>query len=612
MLTTKKRPIRRNQNKQIYPQPNQFVLGALEKRFEIGKSFEKAGSFGDAENVYRELVGSFDRLRLNSATPNAALGFALLSQGKHEEAEKVLKRSLAQDAALLEAHINLGAIYRLREKWKETEAACKRALAIDPKDIRARLNLAFAEAGLQKYGAAVQSFLLILSLDPNHIDARKGIAQNYVALGETEVSIPMFRKVLEMEPDSLETRTQMLFAMQYDPVAPLQSVFEEHLEFGKIARENAGPPCTHFENSKVTERVLRIGYYSGDFKYHVVMRFAENVLSSHDPSRVEVHCISTSDKSDSVTERIKAKFPNWHSIAGKEDAEAAEFVRQQKIDVLVDLGGHTSMPRLALLARRLAPVQATWCGYSGTTGLDTMDYILVDKIIAPPEEQHYFTETPFRLPHSYLSFVPANPPEVSPLPYSRNGYVTFGCMNNPSKVNRYVVGWWAQILKAVPDSKLVMRYHLLGDPLVKERLARLFRAADIPLDRVHMEEGGKNFLQGYADADIALDTFPYNGTTTTCEALWMGVPVITLYGDRFVARVGASLLANTGLSNLIATSPEDYVQRAVELARQPENLADIRGRLRAHLGSTPVYDPKSFAKGLEDAYFEMFKNWANK
>ncbi|HEY1215669.1 MAG TPA: hypothetical protein VGE93_18710, partial [Bryobacteraceae bacterium] len=218
---------------------------------------------------------------------------------------------------------------------------------------------------------------------------------------------------------------------------------------------------------------------------------------------------------------------------------------------------------------------------------------------------------PLRLPTAYLSFQPFDSHEVSSLPFDKNGYITFGCMNNPSKINKYVVSWWAEILKGVPGSKLLMRYVLFGDPLVRERVAKMFRECGIHPERFEMLPGGKDFVAAYNEVDIALDTFPYNGTTTTCESLWMGVPVVTIRGDRFVARVGASLLTHTGLGNFVAESPEQYIALAVSLANSTAPLANLRRNLRTHLSSTPVYNAQLFTESLEKAYIQAFERWCD-
>jgi predicted O-linked N-acetylglucosamine transferase (SPINDLY family) len=341
------------------------------------------------------------------------------------------------------------------------------------------------------------------------------------------------------------------------------------------------------------------------------MRFVEEVLAHHDRNRFELVLIATNANKDKDTERIRQHADRWLDISEMMDNEASGLVSGENLDILIDLAGHSGTPRLLLLGRRLAPVQMTWCGYSGTTGIDTIDYVIVDNVIAPPGEKAYFSEEPLRLPTAYLSFQPFNSHEVSPLPFERNGYITFGCMNNPSKINKYVVSWWAEILKAVPSSKLLMRYVLFGDPLVRERIAKMFRECGIESERYEMLPGGKDFVAAYNDVDIALDTFPYNGTTTTCESLWMGVPVVTIRGDRFVARVGASLLTHTGLGNFVAESPEQYIALAVSLANSTVPLANLRRNLRTHLSTTPVYNAQLFTESLEKAYMQAFERWCN-
>lgn len=588
------------------------TLQMLESRFQEGKALEREKKFAEAEKIYREILARAEQLRLTTANSCVALGYVLLMQGKLEPAETYLLRAKRLDPNLLEVHINLGAVYRMQEKWKDSETCCRRALDIEPKDTRARLNLGFVQEKIQEYGQAVQSFLLVLSLDPDNIDARKGLASCYVALGDTDVCIPLYRKVLEMEPESWQLRSGMLFAMQYDPAIPNEKVLEEHLEFGRQVREHVGPPMgrQEFPNARTTARKLKIGYLSADFRGHVVMKFVEDVITSHDPQRFEVFCITPHAREDETTRRIRQKVDHWRDISAMEDADAAELLRQDELDIVVDLMGNSSVQKLPLLGRRIAPVQMTWCGYSGTTGVDTIDYIVVDDIIAPPRERAFFVEEPLRLPNSYVCFNPRECPDIGPLPFERNGYITFGCMNNPSKINKYVLSWWAEILKSVKYSRMMMRYHLLGDPLVDERLARVLRNAGIPPERVDMKAGGRDFLSAYNDVDIALDSFPYNGTTTTCEALWMGVPVITLRGDRFVARVGASLLTHTGMGDLVAQNPKEYIEKAVALAFDTDRLTRFREEARDILPTTPVYDPRAFVKGLEEAYVRVFERWS--
>lgn len=584
----------------------------LELRFQEGKKAESDSDFQLAERIYREILATFERNRWNAATPLAALGYALLNQRKLEEAEGVFKRSVRLNASLFEGHANLAVIYRAKDRWKECIAASKRALEIDPKHVATLLNIAEAQKETRQYGLSVQNFLLALSLDNDSVEARKGLASNYVNLGDPSVSIPLFRKVFEMDPECWNSRSYMLFGMQYDPTVSKESVLAEHLHYGSIIREKAGVAFQGFQNTPDPNRKIRIGYMSSDFRHHVVMRFVEKIFTAHDRSAFEVVLIHTSPKSDVETERIKKRGDEWIDIGSMGDFEAADLLRSRKLDIVVDLAGHSGTTKLSLIALRVAPIQVLWLGYSGTSGVDSMDYVLLDNIVAPPGERAYFSEQVLRLPGAYLCFSSNSERPVSSLPYDRNGYITFGSLNNPSKINEYVVRWWSEILKSVPTSKLLLRYALFVDPLVRERIAKMFRKYEIPKDRYQMLEGTKDFVAGYDDIDIALDTFPYTGTTTTCEALWMGVPVVVLRGDRFVSRVGASILTFGGLKDLVTESPQEYIRVAVDLAKDPDNIRQLRQDLRTHLASTPVFECASFTRGLEATYRQIFTIWCDR
>ncbi len=374
------------------------VVRDLERRFQEGKALELEKDFAGAEKIYRELVASFERNHFNAATPSAALGYVLLNQKKFEDAEKILRRSVKLNPNLLEGYANLAALYRLTERWRMCITASKRALQLNPQHLESLLNLAESQKETRQYALSVQNFLLALSLDRDNIEAHKGLASNYVSLGETSVSIPMFRKILEMDPKLWTLKSHLLFAMQYDPTLSNEEVLNEHLDYGKIVRKEIGPPQVVFPNSEATGRRLKIGYMSSDFNYHVVMRFAEEVFVSHDRSRFEIVFIATSLKEDKNTERIRQHADLWMNISEMEDERAAPLIREQQLDILVDLSGHSGVSRLPLLGRRVAPIQILWCGYSGTSGIDTMDYIVLDNVLAPARRTGVFFRSPAEAP----------------------------------------------------------------------------------------------------------------------------------------------------------------------------------------------------------------------
>jgi protein O-GlcNAc transferase len=603
---------RRQPAKTLKRESDPFFARLAEVRFLGAKTLQQQGRAEEAEAIYRELIAAFRRLQLNPSNLYASLGFTQLNRRHFSECEESLKLSLKHNPDQLEAHINLAALYQITDRRPDCEAACQRALRINPSEVKALCTLGTLRQNQRRYGESVQSYLLALVSEPDNLEAIKGLAGAYISLGEPELSTALYRRLIAADPDSWPVRTHLLFGMQYDASIPNEQILAEHKEYGDIVRRVVGPPRSDFPNLRSLDRPLRVGYLSSDFTQHVVMCFVENAIAAHDRSRVNVCCISNTKNQDAVTERIKQSADIWIDIHEVDDEQALERISKHELDIVVDLVGHTSSNRLLLLGRRLAPVQALWCGYSNTTGLDVIDYIMVDNVISPPGEPHFFTEEPVRLPNSFLCFTPpADSPNIGPLPFEKNGYITFGCLNNPSKINQHLVSWWARLLQEVPDSKFLLRYMLYDDPLVAARVEKMFRLAGVPETRYQIfgGGGGTNFRNTYNSLDIALDTFPYNGTTTTCEALWMGVPVVTLYGDRFAARVGASLLTYSGLGGMIATNPTEYVQQAAMLASRPELLARFRREFRTHLATTPVFDYRQFTSGLEKAYYQMFAGW---
>lgn len=337
------------------------------------------------------------------------------------------------------------------------------------------------------------------------------------------------------------------------------------------------------------------------------------MLSAHDKSQVNVLCYSGVTKADRVTERMQAHADEWRNIAGLSDEHIAGIVREDAVDILVDLSGHTAGNRLLVFARKPAPVQATWIGYSDTTGLDAMDYLIADRFIAPPETAPFFAEQLAWLPSCYLCYRPPDyAPPVSRCPARSRGHITFGCFNNLAKVNAEVIATWAQILHAVPDARLVLKSRALSDRHTQDMYRQLFLKQGIMPERVDLlglEPPHADVLALYHEIDIALDTFPYSGCTTTCEALWMGVPVVTLEGSTFISRMGVSLLSNVGVQELIAESPRRYVELAVQLSQDLDRVESLRGGLRARLAASPLCDEATFTRTLEQCYRRMWRTW---
>jgi predicted O-linked N-acetylglucosamine transferase (SPINDLY family) len=330
---------------------------------------------------------------------------------------------------------------------------------------------------------------------------------------------------------------------------------------------------------------------------------------------VEVFCYSNAWTADDVTARLRSAADHWRSIAGVADEDVDRLVMSDRIDVLVDLSGHTAANRLTLFSRKPAPVQATWAGYSGTTGLQTVDYFIGDRFICHEGDERYFTERVIRLPDYFLAYMP-NPcaPSISPAPVLSTGYVTFGCFNTLAKVNPCVVAVWSEILTQVPGARLHLKTDALLDSEVRDRYLALFGAHNISADRLILQPRSTSwneYANTFAAIDIALDPFPFNGGTTSMDGLWMGVPLVTLQGKRCVGRFGSGILSTVGLIALVADTPEQYIKTSVTLASDPQRVAGLRATLRQRMADSPLCDTRALTRALEAAYRSMWRTWCD-
>jgi predicted O-linked N-acetylglucosamine transferase (SPINDLY family) len=360
-------------------------------------------------------------------------------------------------------------------------------------------------------------------------------------------------------------------------------------------------------------RRLRVGYVSPDFCIHSVANFLLPLLSNHDAQIVDIVCYSNTERQDEITARFQALAGTWRDIRNKSDEEVVQLIREDRIDILVDLAGHTGRGRLRVFGHKAAPVQLTYLGYPDTTGLKTVDYRLTDQWADPPGQEAFHTEKLIRLPGGFLCYAPLfETPPVSSAPLLDKGFVTFGSFNNVAKMNPEVLQLWAEILKAVPRSRLLLKTKSFWDKSVAEDFSNRIQACGVERERVELRPWAlhpRDHLIHYREIDIALDTFPYNGTTTTCEALWMGVPVIALAGNTHAGRVGVSLLSALGLENLIAPTPNDYLTLTVALAQDTARLTALHSTLRERLAQSSLCDGRKFAAEVERVYRFIWHDW---
>jgi predicted O-linked N-acetylglucosamine transferase (SPINDLY family) len=496
-------------------------------------------------------------------------------------------------------------------------AEYRQALALKPDFAEAYMSLGTALQAQGKLTEAISAHRQALVLKPDYVDAQNELGGTLLNFGNLPEAIATFRRALALNPDAVGAHSNLLFCLHYEADIDLDALFAEHQRWGEQHAQPLAASIRAHTNVPDPERALRVGYVSPDFRQHSVAFFMEPVLRAHDHKALEVICYANVKRADvdGVTERLKGLGHGWCDIANMRDEDVAERIRADGVDILVDLTGHTDRNRLMVFARKPAPVQVTYLGYPDTIGLSAMDYRLTDAWADPPgQTERFHTEELLRLPGGFLRYRPTpDSPDVGDLPARATGHITFGSFNNAAKINARVIALWSMILQAVPSARLIMKApHLAVFGGSRGHFQALFEQHGVAPERVEMigrVPSSTAHLELYNRIDIGLDPFPYNGTTTTCEALWMGVPVIVLAGKTHAGRVGVSLLSNVGLPELIADTPEAYVERAVSLARDLDRLETLRRSLRRKMEQAPLTDATGFTRQLETAYREMWKRW---
>lgn len=507
-------------------------------------------------------------------------------------------------------HFERGNLLLAHDKLALAIAAYERAVEIRPDFSEALHNLGTALSKSGKPASAAACYVRALQITPDSAPAHNNLGCALILLGQLSAAISHYKQAIALHPEGPSAYANLVLALHYVPGVSNGLIAEATRRWAALVRRR--PRRSPWPNHPDLDRRLRLGYVSGDFRSHPVAYFFESVLAAHDRDAVEIFCYSNVATPDETTDRIAVIADHWRSIAALEDGAAARMIAADEIDILVDLSGHTAGNRLTLFANRPAPIQCTWLGYAGTTGLTEIDYVIADRFVLPPDEASLCSERPFLLPHSYLCFTP---PEtdiaVGSLPALANGFITFGCFNNLLKINDAVVDLWSALLDAVPNARLFLKTAQLASPDVCDGLEAQFAARGIAPGRLILAPASprEDLLAAYSHVDIALDPFPFGGGTTTLEALWMGIPVIALRGSRFVGRVGQSILTTLGLPDLIADNAPDYLLKAVRLATALPRLAALRHSLRTRLIESPLCDAASFAGDLEAGYRAMWVAW---
>jgi predicted O-linked N-acetylglucosamine transferase (SPINDLY family) len=572
----------------------------------LGSIWSEKGLPEEAANCYRRAL----EIRPDYAPAAYNLGNVQLDQGQLADAAASYERALAIRPDYVAALANLGLVLKNLGRLEEAAACLRRALSRNPNSAPAHNTLGLVLHKQGQLDAAAASLRQSISLEPGFAVAHNNLGHVLDSLGQLDDAVASFRRAVELKPDYVEADSNLLNTLQFCPGYDSYALAEE----GRRWDQQHARPLARFirphANDLSPDRRLRVGYISPDFRDHVVGRNILPLLRCHDPTRVEVTLYASVKRTDAMSEQLRQHAHHWHTIADWPDDKVVDKIVADRIDILVDLALHLSGNRLLVLGRKPAPVQVTFAGYPGSTGLRTIDYRLTDPYLDPPGMfDAFYSEASYRLPHSFWCYDPqATEPSVNSLPANKNGHVTFGCLNNFCKINVPTLKVWARVLRAVHGSRLLLLTHegshcqRTRDRLAQEGIApnRITFAANRPRHQ---------YLELYHQIDVGLDTSPYNGHTTSLDSFWMGIPVVTLVGPTVVGRAGLCQLTNLGLTDLIATTPEEFVDAAAGLASDLVRLSDLRASLRTRMQKSPLMDAAGFARGIEAAYRDMWRRW---
>ena len=575
---------------------------ALELKPDFAEALNNLGNALKDRAQLPEAIACYQRAQeIAPYLPEApqGLGDALKEQGKLDEAIASYRRALEVKPDFTDAHNSLGIGMQLQGRMDAAATCFRRALQLQPDNHDAHNNLGNVLKDAAQVTAALAYYRRALQLKPDFAEALNNLGNALKDQGLLDEAFASYCRALELKPDFSDVRSNMIFSLNYRPGITSAELAEAHAEFD---RRHAMPPPASWpaqEQRGDIRRPLRLGFVSPDFCQHPVGFFLIRTLENLDRKDVEIVCYSDRGPQDRMTARFQAVSTVWRDVLGRHHEQLAAQIRDDRIDILFDLAGHTARNRMLTFVRKPAPIQITWIGYEGTTGLSAIDYLIADPYMIPEGAESHYREKVLRLPGCYLCFdPPEDAPAVSPLPALRSGHVTFGSCNNLAKLSDEVIALWAEILRRVPHSRLLLKYRGLEDETQRGRYFSLFAAQGIGAERLDIEGWSPlgELLARHDAIDVALDPFPFAGGVTTCNALWMGVPVVTWPGETFASRHALSYLSTIGLTETIAGSREEYVEIAAGLAADLPRLAAIRAGLRTQMAASPLCNGKRFAE----------------
>lgn len=591
-----------------WPRP-QSTPAATEALRTQAVALHRDGKLSEAEAAYRSILGQHP----GDAAALGLLGHCLTLQGRYADAVAILRRAVASDPGSAETLFNLAVACKSQGEHSMALAHLRKAIQMRPDFIEAHLVAAEVSHVSGDHAAAEAMFRSALALQPGHVEANHNFGVFLYGCGRPVEAIECFRWAIESKADFAPAHGYLVSVVSGSAGCPASEIYREQRAWAHRFADALAPVNPHYANNRESLRRLRIAYVSPDLCAHPIANFFEPLLERHDRDGFEIHCYYTGRSADPVNQRLRLLADRWTDCADAADAALAQQIKDDQIDILVDLSAHTKGHRLQVFARKPAPLLVSYLGYPTSTGIAAIDYRISDHRIDPDPADPYSAETVWRLPESYYCYRPGGDlPEVAPLAALHQGYVTFGSFNNMVKLDPKTLSLWAQVLRAVPAAKLFLKARSLADAQMRQQIAAHFLRCGIAEDRLVLrgwEAQTVHHLAQYNSIDIALDPAHYNGATTSCEALLMGVPVVTRRGDSHLSRLGASVLTAAGLPACIAGSDAEFVAKCAGLAGDLDGLQALRTRLRAQVRGSALMNETGFVAAFEQAYRRMWVNW---
>lgn len=571
----------------------------------LGMILAMTGKAGEGAELIRRAL---DLVPLSSVYAGN-LGLALRIAGRPVEALEAFTTALKLDPNHSDAHLNLGNLLQERGEPESAAEHYRRAVTLAPSNPDAPYNLGVVLREMKRLEEAEACFRRSLKLRPGFAAALNNLGAVLEAQGQLEGALDCFRKAADADPGSASAHSNFLYSLHLHPDIDSRTLFQEHRIWNEKHALPLAPLIQAHANDRDPGRLLRVAYVSPRLCRQPEGRFLLPILREHDHSRFEIYCYSDTPRTDETTQELRRHAHEWRDIRGISDEDVAGLMRRDRVDIAVDLMLHGANNRLQVFARKPAPVQVTYLGYCSTTGLDAMDYRLSDPYFDPPgSSDEFYSEKTIRLPETYWCYEPVVDQQPNALPASQNGFVTFGSLNTFSKVSAPTLAAWCRILRVVPDSRLLLNAPEGGN---RERIKDIFAEEGINPGRLRFTGTVpiEDYFKLYHQVDLALDSFPRGGGTTICDALWMGVPVVSLAGGTALSRAGLSILSNAGLPELVAHDPMEYASIATTLAKDMPRMESLRSSLRPSLERSPLMDAKRLARGVEAAYRIMWQTW---